>query len=79
MQMLYTSKQEDTMPTKTDGRELVKRRQKWFEKKNMSVRDFAKSMDLDYNTCIRWASEPRVPQRLLRERVEKKWPDFPVK
>jgi hypothetical protein len=62
-----------------EERALVTSRERWLEKKEMTPREFAKSMDLDYNTIIRWFSEPRVPQRLLRERVEKKWPDFPVK
>lgn len=63
----------------TEGRELVKRRQKWLGKRKMLIREFAEATRLDYNCVVRWMNEPITPQRMLRERVSQVFPDFPIR
>lgn len=65
--------------TKTAKGGLVTKRVRWLKRRNLTLREFADSLGLDYNTVFRWFSEPRRPQRLYLKTVQKTYRDFPVK
>jgi len=57
---------------------LVAERKKWLKVKGLTIRKFADSMELDYNSVCRWFEGPRIPKQLYSERVIQHHPDFPV-
>lgn len=59
--------------------DLPDRRARWLDKKRLTMREFADSLKLDYNTVFRWFRNARRPQRLYLEAVLAKYRDFPVK
>ena len=57
---------------------LVKKRIGWLKRKKMTIRNFSDSLELDYNSCIRWFEAPRIPKQLYKERMLSIHSDFPI-